>query len=158
DPVVIDMNAQALSDQPRRRAVEDAVYQEATGARNPGDDLGEVGGAPSRQRPQRCGLDPHGGLAAAIAPGHKLVDEPAPVGDAGELPAAAQDQRLVERRLEVAVMGLHCAVLVRLAGIAAAGGYAVVGAELLIAPGHILRRRAVKVAIRGRETVGTVLV
>lgn len=113
DAVVVDMDAQALADQPRRCAVEDAVHQEAAGPRHAGHDLGEVGGAPGRQRPQRCGLDPDGRLAAAIAPGHELVDEPAPVGDAGEVAAAAQDQRLVERDLQVAVVGLHRSVLVR---------------------------------------------
>ena len=129
DPVVVDVDAQALADEPRRRAVEDAVHEEAAGAGDAGDDLGEVGGAPGGQRPQRRRLDAHRGLAAAVAAGDELVDEAAPVGDVGEVAGAAQDQRLVERGLEMAVVGLHRAVLVRLAGVVAAGEHAVVGAE-----------------------------
>ncbi len=155
--VVIDMDAQALADQARGGAVEDAVHQEAAGTRDAGNDFGEVGGAPGRQRPQRCGLDPHGGLAAAIAPRHELVDEPAPVGKAGEVAAAAQDQSLVERGLEMAVVRFHRPVLMRLAGIAAAGDQAVMGAELLVPPCHVLRRLAVKVAVCRGEAVGAVL-
>ena len=44
---------QAMADQPRRRTVEDAMHQEAAGARDAGDDFGEVGGAPGGQRAQR---------------------------------------------------------------------------------------------------------
>ena len=121
DPVVVDMDAEALADQARRRAVEDAVHEEAAGAGNAGDDLGEVGGAPGRQRPQRRRLGAQGSLAAAVAAGDELIDEAAPVGDIGEVTGAAQDQRLVERGLEMAVVGFHRAVLMRFAGIVAAG-------------------------------------
>jgi pyrrolidone-carboxylate peptidase len=34
DPVVVDVDAQAMADQPGRRAVEDAVHEEAAGARH----------------------------------------------------------------------------------------------------------------------------
>lgn len=157
DAVVVDMDAQALADQPRGRAVEDAVHQEAAGAGDAGDHLGEIGGAAGWQALQGGRLDPECGLAAAVAPGDELVDEAAPVGEAGEVARAAQDQGLVEGGLEVAVVGLDRAVLVRLAGVVAAGRHAVVDTEGLIAAGDVLGRHAVEVTVRGREAVGAML-
>ena len=93
---------------------------------------------------QRRRLDAHRGLAAAVAAGDELVDEAAVVGDVGEVAAAAQDQRLVERGLEVAVVGLHRAVLVRLAGIVAAGEHAVVAAQRLVALRDVLAASAAR--------------
>src|SRR4051812_43335637 len=135
DAVVVDVDAQALADQPRGGAVEDAVHQEAAGAGDAGDQLGEVGGAAGWQALQGGRLDPECGLAAAVAPGDELVNEAAPVGETGEVARAAQDQGLIEGGLEVAVVGLDRAVLVRLAGVVAAGRHAVVGAEGLITAG-----------------------
>ncbi len=45
DAVIVDVDTQSLADQPRGRAVEDAVHEEAAGAGDTGDDLGEVSGA-----------------------------------------------------------------------------------------------------------------
>lgn len=123
------------------------MHQEAAGASDPDDHLGEVGGAAGWQGLEDGRLDPECGLAAAIAPGDDLVDEVAPVGEAGEVARAAQDQRLVESGLEVAVVGLDGAVLVRLAGVVAAGRHAVVGAEGLVSPGDILGGLAVEVSM-----------
>ncbi len=157
DAVVVDVDPQALADRARRRAVEDAVDEEAAGPGDADDGLGEVGGAAGGQRPQRRRLEADGVLPAAIAAGDELVDEAAPVGGVVEIAAAAQDQRLVERGLAVAVVGLHRAVLVGLAGIAAAGDEAVVGAEALVAPGDVRRRLLVEVSVGGRQAVGAVL-
>lgn len=157
DAVVVDVDPQALADRARRRAVEDAVDEKAAGPGDADDGLGEVGGAAGGQRPQRRGLDAHRVLAAAIAAGDELVDEAAPVGDVVEIAAAAQDQRLVEGGLAVAVVELHRSVLVGLAGIAAAGDEAVVGSELLVAAGDVRRRVGVEVAIGGGQAVGAML-
>lgn len=54
-------------------------------------------------------------------------------------------------------MGLDRAVLVRLAGIAAAGEQAVVRAEIVVALRDVLRRLGVEVAIGRRQAVGAVL-
>ena len=43
DPVVVDVNPQPLTDQPRGRGVEHAVNKEASGLRHPRNHLGEVG-------------------------------------------------------------------------------------------------------------------
>lgn len=88
---------------------------------DPGDDLGEIGGALRRQRAQGGDLGAQGVLAAAVSPGDELVDEAAVVVDGGEVAAAAQDQRLIEGGLEMAVMRFDRAVLVGLAAIVAAG-------------------------------------
>ena len=53
----------------RGSAVEDVVHHEAAGSGDAGDDLGEVGGAPGGQRTQRCRLDAHRVLPAAVLPG-----------------------------------------------------------------------------------------
>ena len=123
---------------------------------SPGADL-RFDGAPRRQRPQRRRLRAHGSVSAAIAAGDEPVDEAAPVGDIGDVARAAQDQRLVEGGLEVAVVGVHRAVLMRLTGVVAAGGHAVVRAEAFVAPGDVLCGLAVEVAICGREAVGAML-
>jgi hypothetical protein len=133
------------------------VHQEAAGAGDAGDHLGEVGGAAGWQGFQGRRLDAERGLAAAVAPGDQLVDEATPVVDAVEVAGAAQDQGLVEGGLEVAVVGLDRAVLVRLAGIVAAGRHFVVGAERLVAPGDVLGGGAVEIAVGGREAAGAML-
>src|SRR4051812_6392011 len=138
DAVVVDLHAQALADQARGGAVEDAVHQEAAGAGDAGDHLGEVGGAAGGQRPPDSRRYAAGGPAAGVAPGDRLVDEGAPATEAVEVAGAAQDQGRVGGGLEVAVVGLDRAVLVRRAGVVAAGRHAVVGAELLVAPGDVL--------------------
>lgn len=74
-----------------------------------------------RQRAQGGDLGAQGVLAAAVSPGDELVDEAAVVVDGGEVAAAAQDQRLIEGGLEMAVMRFDRAVLVGLAAIVAAG-------------------------------------
>ena len=107
DPVVVDVDPQALADQARGGAVEDAVNEEAAGPGDAGDHLGEVGGAAGRQGPQGRRFDPHGVVPAPVTAGDELVDEAAPVGDVVEVARAAQDQRLAERGLEVAVVSLH---------------------------------------------------
>ena len=57
----------------------------------------------------------------------------------------------------MAVVGLHRPVLVRLAGIAAAGEQAVVGAKVVVSHRDVLRRLGVEVAIGRRQAVGAML-
>ena len=59
----------------RGSAVEDVVHHEAAGSGDAGDDLGEVGGAPGGQRTQRCRLDAHRVLPAAVPPGDAWIDK-----------------------------------------------------------------------------------
>ncbi len=52
DAIIVKVDTQTLPDQLRRSAVEDALDQETAGPRDRHHDLGEVGGAPLRQRLQ----------------------------------------------------------------------------------------------------------
>ncbi len=115
-------------------------------------------GAPGRQRPQRPHLGAHRVLATPVPAGDAFVDEAAPVGEICEVAGAAQDQSLIEGDLEVVVVGLDRAVLMRLPGSVAAREHAVVGAEGLVAIGDVGRSVSVEVAISGGEAVGAVLV
>ncbi|TPE43417.1 hypothetical protein FJM51_23370 [Amaricoccus solimangrovi] len=91
---------------------------EAAGPGDAGDDLGEVRGAPRRRWPRSGGFEADGVVPATVAAGDELIDEAPPGGDVAEVARAAQDQRLVERGLEVAVVGFHRSVLVRFSRIA----------------------------------------
>lgn len=132
DAIIVKVNPQTLPDQLRWRAVEDAFDQEAA---RPGDrhhDLGEVCRAPLRQGLQ---VDPFGlnGVGTLpIASGDQHVDEAPVVLDAGEVAASAQDQRLLDGRLEVPVLGFHRSVLVGLTTVVAAGIHTVMADEGVI--------------------------
>jgi len=147
DAVVVEVDPQAVADEARRGAVEDLLDDEAAGAGDAGDDLGEVGGAPRRQRTQGGTFGAQALLAPGVAAGDDLIDEAAIGVEAGEVAAAAQDQRLVERGLQMAVVGLDGAVLVRLAGVVAAGDEAVVRVQVGVAAGDVLDLVARQVAV-----------
>ena len=83
-----------------------------------------------------------------VAPGHQEIHEAPIIGDGREVAVAAQDQRLCNGRLEVAVLRFHCAVLVRLTPVVAAGIHAVVTDKGLIAQGNILTLVSGQVADR----------
>jgi hypothetical protein len=70
--------------------------------------------AVARQRPQQGQLLDQPRLPAAIALGEQLPQERLIRRTAGEVPAATQHQRLVQRPLELPVALLHVAVLMRL--------------------------------------------
>lgn len=123
------------------------MNEEPAGAGDPGDKLGEVGGPPCRQGAQCCHLGDGSILATSVAAADELIDEAPVVVDGGEVAAAAQDQRLIEGRLEMAVVGLDRTVLVRLAGVVAAGDEPVVAAERRVAPGDIRGLVATEVAV-----------
>lgn len=92
--IVVKVDPQALPDQLLRGAVEDALDQKAAGAGDRNHGLGEVGGATGRQGLQMCAFRLNGGRPLPVAPRHQDVDEALVVLDAGEVAAAAQNQRL----------------------------------------------------------------
>ena len=112
EPVIVEVHAQAMADEPRWRGVEDAAQDEAA-ARRDGDDLLLVIGRPAlgqRSEPRPLQLDP---LAiVGIAPADDLVDEAAVGIQIVEVPAAAQQQRVLQRLLEMAMRTLDGAILV----------------------------------------------
>jgi hypothetical protein len=94
-----------------------------------------------------------GGIGAA----DDGINEGAPGGEVGEVTMAAQQQRLAECVLEVAVRRVDRAVLVGDAGVVAGRAHVVVGAERLVAACLILGGVAAEVAEGGGEAVGPVL-
>jgi len=69
----------------------------------------------------------------AVAPRHQGIDEPPVVFDASEVKAAAQDQCLINRFLEMPVLGFHCPIFVCFTAIVAAGFHAIMTDERIIA-------------------------
>ena len=104
------------------------------------DRLLVVGGAPRPAAPaEPAPLDLDALAVAGIAAADDLVDEAAVGGEVVEVARAAQQQRVLDRLLEMAVRALDRAVLVRDAGIVAGRRHAVVGAQRLVAPRQVLR-------------------
>ncbi len=94
---------------------------------------------------------------ARIAPPDDLIDK-ATVGlERVKGARAAQQQRIHNRFLQMAMRALDCAVLMRQTRIVAARRHAVMGAQRLIASGEIRAGIAVEVAERGRQAVAAML-
>src|SRR3984893_14365061 len=90
------------------------------------------------QRLQRRALDIQALAVASIAPADDLVDEAVVGLERVEIARAAQQQRVLDRPLQMAVRAFDRAVLVRQAPIVAGRLHAVMGAQGLVAPGLIL--------------------
>ena len=90
-----------MADQPRRRGVENTAQDEAAARRYRDDLLFEVGGAALRQRrkPGPLQLDPL--AVVGIPPTDDFIDEAAVGIEIVEVTAAAQQQRVFERLLEM---------------------------------------------------------
>src|SRR6202030_3660839 len=94
---------------------------------------------------------------ASIAPADDLVDE-ATIGlERVEIARPAQQQRVLDRSLQMAMRAFDRPVLVRQAPIVAGRQHAVMRAQRLVAPGLILPRVVVKIAEGSRETVAAML-
>ena len=138
DAIIIDMHPQALTDQLRRRAVEDAFDQEAARPGNWHDNLGEVCGPPLWQWLEVNPLRLDGVRPLPVAPCHKHVDEAPIVFDGCKFAAATQDQGRCDGGLAMPVLRFHRAVLMSLAPVVATGLHAVVPDKGFIAQGNIL--------------------
>jgi len=90
-------------------------------------------------------------LAHGVPSMGQLTHEGHVIVDAGEVAAAPQSQRLVQRILEVAVRRLHVAVLVRLADVDAMAFHTVVREQVAVSGGELLV--AGKIVDRRRQTV-----
>jgi len=152
-PVIIDAQAEPEADQARRHGVEHLFQHKAAAGGDLYDGLVVVGGAPRRQPPEYGPLKADQPVASGIASPDQ-VGEPAAIGrEAVEVGAAAQHQGLGDGALEMAVLALNGAVLVRDAQVVAGRLHAVVAAQRLVAPGLILGGVAVEVAKGGGEAV-----
>ena len=109
-----------------------------------------------RQPPREAGFAGTPAVAG-VAATDQQVDEGAVVCDAFEVARAPEQQRVLERALEMAVRRLDRAVLMGETAVVAAGSHAVVGAESSVALGPVLLDRRREVAERGRKAVGAML-
>jgi hypothetical protein len=117
----------------------------------------EVGGPVGRQWLEDAAL--HLGLLgpAGVLLADHLVDEAAVVRQVGEVPAAAEQQRIAEGALEVAVRAFDGAVLVGNAAVVAARDHGVMAAQVLVAAGQVLGGIPVQVAERRRQAVAAMV-
>jgi len=92
-----------------------------------------------------------------VASGNQQIDEAPVVLNACKFAAAAQDQRLGNRGLQMPVLRFHRSVLMGLTAIVAAGVHAVMTDKGIIAFGHILALIGSQVAECGRQAVGAVV-
>src|SRR5690242_20722046 len=93
----------------------------------------------------------------SIAPADDLVDQAAIGFESVEIARAAQQQRVLDRPLQMAVWAFDRTVLVRQAPIVAGRLHAVMGAQGLVAPRLILPRVGVEIAERRREAIAAML-
>jgi hypothetical protein len=157
EAVVVDAQLEAVADQARRHGVEHLAQDEAAARGHQHGGLVEVGGALRRQRAKGRALELDRLAPARVAAPDQLGQEAAVGVEVGEVARAAQEQRLVKRLLEVAMMAFDGAVLVRHAAVVPARRHAVVRAQRLVAPGQVGGGRRIEVAERGGERVGAVL-
>src|SRR5579864_8348962 len=107
------MDIEAMADQPRGNAVEDAPQGEAAARRDEHARLLVVGGSPPGQRLECGALDLDALAVAGVAAPDHFVDE-APIADEiGELARATQQKLVAKHLFEVPVRTLDCAVLMR---------------------------------------------
>src|SRR3954452_2889505 len=146
-----------MADQPGGHRIEHFPESEPAG-RGDGDDRLLIIRRPvRRQRLQRWALEIKTLAVASIAAPNYLVDE-APIDlERGEIARPAQQQRVLDCPLQMAVWAFDRAVLVRQAPIVAGRLHAVMSAQRLVAPRLILPRVIVEIAERGRQTVAAVL-
>src|SRR6185437_5762008 len=99
--------------------VEDAAQQEPAAARDGNQFLLMVIGPPWRQRLELRSFDLEGFASSGVGAADHLVDEAAVGLEVGEVAAAAQQDGLLKRALEMRVRPFDRTVLVRHAGIVA---------------------------------------
>jgi len=116
-----------------------------------------IGGPARRQHLQSRPFQPDQLVAPGVAAADQVGDPVAVGAEAVKIGAAAQHQRLGGGALEMAVLALDRAVLVRDARVVAGRGHAVMLAQRLVAAGLVGGGIAVEVAEGGREAVGAML-
>ncbi len=146
-----------MADEPRWRGVEDAAQDEAA-ARRDRDDLLLVIGRPALgQRSERRPLQLDPLAIVGVAPANDLVDEAAVGIQIVEVTAATQEQRVLQRLLEMAVRAFDGAILVCDARVVPGRYHAVMAHQPLIALCQILLSVAVQVAECRREAIAAML-
>src|SRR5260370_33107694 len=157
EPVVIEPHAKSVADQARRHRIEHLLEDEPA-RRGDGDDCRLVIRRPARrQRLQGRALEIEPLGVARVAPPDDLVDEATISIQGVEIARTAQQQRVLDRLLEMAVRAFDRTVLVRYAPIVAGRLHVVMGAQHLVAARLIPPRVAAEVAAGGRYAVAAIL-
>ena len=103
EPIVVETHPQAMADQPGRHRVEHLLEAEAAAGRDRDDGLLVIGRPVHRQGLQGRALEIEALAVARVAPADDLVDEAAIGIQIGKIARAAQQQRILDRLLEMAV-------------------------------------------------------
>ncbi len=156
-PVIIKAHPQPMTDQARGHRIEHPLQDEAAGRGDGDDRLFIIGGPARRQRLQGQALEIETLLVARVAPPDDLVDEAAIRIQVGEVARPAQQQRILDRQLQMAVRAFDRPVLMRDAAIVAGRLHAVMRAQRLVATRLILPRVVVEIAEGGRQAVAAML-
>src|SRR5579863_8753604 len=127
-----------MADQARRNGVEDAPEKEPTTAAHRDEFLLEIVSTPRWQQVELPPLDLQRLAPACVGASDHLIDEAAIGIEVSEVAAAAQQQGLLKRDLEMGVRPLDRTVLVCHAGIVARRCHAVVRAQGLVTARQIL--------------------
>ena len=151
DPLGVQAGLQPLADQPAGHRVDVALDPHGAAGLHPHPQPLERLQPALRQRPQQGHLLGQAGPAARVELGEELLHEAGVGVAAGEVPAAPQQEGLVEGGLEAAVPLLDVAVLVALARPDGLGGQAVVVQQGLVTP--LERPRPPGGLHRGRQPV-----
>ena len=146
-----------MADETRGHGVEHLAQREAAGRGDRHGDFLVVGASALRQPLQlgALGIDALG--VAGIAAADDLVDEAAVAGEIVEAARAPDQQRVLDRPLEMAVRPLDGAVLMGDAGSVAGRLHAIMAAQVVVAARQILPGLAVEIAEGGRQAVASVL-
>src|SRR5260370_13102348 len=122
-----------MADQTRGHRIEHLAQSEPAGRGDGNDGLLVIRRPPRWQRLQRRALEIKALAVAGIAPPDNLVDE-APIGiEVVEVARAAQQKRILDRLLQMAMRALDRTVLMRHAPIVAGRHHAVMSAQGLLA-------------------------
>ena len=156
-PVVVQPHPQPVSHQPRGHRVEHAAQREAARARHPHQRLLEAVAAPPRQRPQHRPFRVDPLPVAGVAVAYHLAQERPVLPGRLEIPRAPQQQRILDRPLQVPVRTLDRTVLVGPAPVVPAPLHVVVLQQRLIPRRQVLPRVPLQVPKRRRQAVRPVL-
>src|SRR6516162_10059167 len=157
EPIVVQAHALTMADQARRYRIEHFLECEPAGRGDGDDRLLVIRRAAFRQRLQGRALDIETLAVARITASDNLVDKAAIGLERVEIARTAQQQRVLDRSLQMAVRAFDRAVLVRQTAIVAGRLHAVMRAQRLVAPRLILPGIAVEIAEGRRETVAAML-
>lgn len=134
----VDAHLDLLADQPAVHRIDVVLHPDQTAARDRYAQTLAAFQASRRQRPQHRPFFGKTPPPRAIPLPCYLLQEGRVLLAAGKIPAAAQQQRLLHRVLEVPMRRFHIAIFMRCPGVDPLAHEAVVGQQSLIAPGEIL--------------------